>query len=59
MQAQVSPNRLAQIEQWASKSAFSKPGGPFPIGLFHRVVVSEANLEPFSLTIKGMQKGDD
>jgi hypothetical protein len=56
--AQVSRQRLEEIETASSEQGFSKTTGDFPIQLFSSITYEEAPQEPFSLTIPKLRKGE-
>jgi hypothetical protein len=56
--AQVSPQRLKEIEEAASEQGFSKDTGEFPLQLFSSIAYEDAPQEPFTLTISKLRKGE-
>ena len=56
--AQVSPQRLKEIEEAASEQGFSKDTGEFPLQLFSSITYDDAHQEPFTLIISKLRKGE-
>jgi hypothetical protein len=56
--AQVSPQRLREIEEAASENGFSKDTGTFPLQLFSSFAYEDAPQEPFTLTFSKLRKGE-
>jgi hypothetical protein len=56
--AQVSPQRLKEIEEAASEQGFSKDTGEFPLQLFSSITSDDAPQEPFTLIISKLRKGE-
>jgi hypothetical protein len=56
--AQVSPQRLKQIELAASEKGFSKDTGEFPLQFFSSIDYQDAPQEPFTLNFSKLRKGE-
>lgn len=56
--AQISQSRLKEIEKAASENGFSKTTGEFPLQLFSSVTYEDTPLEPFTLAISNLRKGE-
>ncbi len=56
--AQVSAQRLKEIEEAASEQGFSKDTGEFPLQLFSSIAYEDAPQEPFTLVISNLRKGE-
>ena len=56
--AQVSPQRLEQIEEGASEKGFSKEKGEFPLQFFSTVTYENTPQEPFTVRFSNLRKGE-
>jgi hypothetical protein len=56
--AQISQSRLNEIEEAASEIGFSRTTGEFPLQLFSSITYEDTHLEPFTLTISNLRKGE-
>ena len=56
--AQVSAQRLKEIEEAASEQGFSRDTGEFPLQLFSSMAYEDAPQEPFTLVISNLRKGE-
>jgi hypothetical protein len=56
--AQISQSRLNEIEEAASETGFSRATGKFPLQLFSSITYEDTHLEPFTLTISNLRKGE-
>jgi hypothetical protein len=56
--AEVSPQRLQEIENAASEEGFSRETGQFPLQLFSSIVHADAPQETFSFIISKLRKGE-
>jgi len=56
--AQVSTQRLNEIEEAASELGFSKDTGEFPLQIFSSITCEESPQEPFTLIFSKLRKGE-